>query len=63
MFLKVLKKILGLIEYKLINKNLIKNDLLVKLVEMIISNNFEFFKLEENIICIPKDRDIFKNLF
>ena len=41
----------------------IKNDLLVKLVEMIISNNFEFFKLEENIICIPKDRDVFKNLF
>ena len=41
----------------------IKNDLLVKLVEMIISNNFEFFKLEENIICIPKERDAFKNLF
>ena len=41
----------------------IKNDLLVKLVEMIISNNFEFFKLEENIVCIPNERDAFKNLF
>ena len=41
----------------------IKNDLLVKLVEIIISNNFEFFKLEENIVCIPNERDALKNLF
>lgn len=41
----------------------IKNDLLVKLVEMIISSNFEFFKLEENIVCIPKERSALKNLF
>ncbi|OUW59694.1 MAG: hypothetical protein CBD57_00170 [Candidatus Pelagibacter sp. TMED197] len=40
----------------------IKNKKLEKLIKILISKNFIFYKLEENIICFPKENEKFKNL-
>ena len=34
----------------------IKNDIFKKLVNLLNSKNFIFYKLDENIICFPKER-------
>ena len=40
----------------------IKNKKLEKLINILISKNFIFYKLEENMICFPKENEKFKNL-
>tara|TARA_Y100000992_G_C21130415_1_gene426299 strand:- start:45 stop:794 length:750 start_codon:yes stop_codon:yes gene_type:complete len=40
----------------------VKNKKLEKLINILISKNFIFYKLEENMICFPKENDKFKNL-
>ncbi|MDC0060903.1 FkbM family methyltransferase [Candidatus Pelagibacter sp.] len=40
----------------------IKNIVFEKLINTLISKNFVFYKLEENLICLPKDNEKFKNL-
>ena len=40
----------------------IKNDIFDKLVNILISKNFVFYKLEENIICFPKENENLKKL-
>ena len=40
----------------------IKNDIFDKLVNILISKNFVFYKLEENIICFPKENENLKEL-
>ena len=40
----------------------IKNIVFKKLINTLISKNFVFYKLEENLICLPKENEKFKNL-
>ena len=40
----------------------IKNKKLEKLINILISKNFIFYKLEENMVCLPKENEKFKNL-
>ena len=40
----------------------IKNKKLEKLINILISKNFIFYKLEENMVCFPKENEKFKNL-
>ncbi len=40
----------------------IKNNVFEELTKILFSKNFYFYKIEENIICFPKENEVLKNL-
>ena len=41
----------------------IKNKIFIKLIDLLNKKNFDFFKINENLVCFPKENELFNQIF